>query len=67
MSQMIQQAQAALNAGNATAALQAAQAAVKANPNDANAHYLAAAALRMAGQAGEALKIPFLITALDLN
>lgn len=57
MSQLIQQAQAALNAGNATAALQAAQAAVKANPNDANAHYLAAAALRMAGRAGEALKI----------
>ena len=57
MSALLQQAQAALNAGNAQAALQAAQAAVSANPNDANAHYLSAVALRMAGRAGEALKI----------
>jgi len=57
MSALLQQAQAALNAGNATAALQASQAAVKANPNDANAHYLSACALRMAGQAGDALRI----------
>lgn len=57
MSALLQQAQAALNAGNARAALQAAQAAVSANPNDANAHYLSAVALRMAGRAGEALKI----------
>lgn len=56
MSALLQQARAALEAGNAQAALQAAQAAVKANPNDANAHYLAAVALRMAGRAGEALK-----------
>ncbi|WP_420430578.1 sulfotransferase [Hyphobacterium sp.] len=57
MSALLQQAQVALNAGNAEAALQAAQAAVRANPNDANAHYLSAVALRMAGRAGEALKI----------
>jgi tetratricopeptide (TPR) repeat protein len=57
VSALLQQAQAALNAGNADAALQAAQAAVKANPNDANAHFFTAAALRMTGRAGEALKI----------
>jgi len=57
MSALLQQAQAALNAGNAAAALQATQAAVKANPNDANAHYLQACALRMAGRAGDALRI----------
>jgi tetratricopeptide (TPR) repeat protein len=57
MSALLKQAQTALNAGNAAAALQATQAAVKANPNDANAHYLQACALRMAGRAGDALRI----------
>lgn len=57
MSALLQQAQAALNAGHAAAALQAARAAVQAHPNDANAHYLCAAALRMAGRSGDALAI----------
>jgi len=57
MSALLQQARAALDAGNAQAALQAAQAAARANPNDANAHYLCAAALRMAGRSGDALAI----------
>ncbi|WP_421784880.1 tetratricopeptide repeat-containing sulfotransferase family protein [Hyphobacterium sp.] len=56
MTALLKQAQAALTAGNAQAALQASQAAVRANPNDATAHYLSAAALRLAGRAGEALK-----------
>ena len=57
MTAFVQQAWSALNAGNVQGALQSAQAAVKANPNDANAHYAMAAALRMAGRAGDALKI----------
>ena len=57
MSALLQTAQAALNAGDAAAALQASQAAVKANPNDANAHYLNACALRLSGRAGDALRI----------